>query len=203
MNPVANLVGQTSISTGTGDMSLNITQGRQSFAAAFAANDVNNQFFYFISNPIANEWEVGSGYLVAGALHRATVLDSSNAGSLVSFTSGSKSVVNDVPASYQTLLVQPAYRLVVAAGSVTIISTDKTVEINKTVAAPTVVNADPTILPVGKFITVKDGKGDADINNITITPASGTFDGQGTYVLRYPYQAITFYSNGTNLRATA
>lgn len=203
MNPVANLVGQTSISTGAGDMSLNVTQGRQSFSAAFAANDVDNQFFYFISNPIANEWEVGSGYLVAGALHRATVLDSSNAGSLVSFTSGSKSVVSDVPAAYQTLLVQPAYRLVTAAGAVTVIATDKTVEINKTIAAPTVANVDPSALPVGKFITVKDGKGDADINNITITPASGTFDGQGTYVLRYPYQAITFYSNGTNLRGVA
>ncbi len=136
-------------------------------------------------------------------LVRDTVLNSSNANSLVSFTAGTKDIVNDLPAAYQNILINPSYRLVTAAGPVTVTNADGIVEINKTIAAATTVNIDPTLLTVGKSITVKDGKGDADSNPITITPASGTFDGAGTYVLSYAYQAITFYSNGTNLRGIA
>ncbi len=204
MNPIANLVSQQSISIGTGTMLLNTLQGRQSFYSAFGSGVTTDVFYYFISNQSAIEWEVGIGHLSdSSTLVRDTVIDSSNGGLLVNFGPGTKDIVNDLPAQYLVPLSNPKYRLITAAGAATVTSADGIVEINKTVAASTVVSVNPATLTIGAPITIKDGKGDADVNNITIVPASGTFDGSGTYVLSAPYQAITFYSNGTNLRGIA
>jgi hypothetical protein len=48
-------------------------------------------------------------------------------------------------------------------------------------------------------ITVKDESGGAGTNNITITPESGTIDGQSSVVISADYGDIMMYSNGTNL----
>lgn len=65
-------------------------------------------------------------------------------------------------------------REVTAAGAVTTTVQDFTVVINKTVAATTAVTlVTPTY---NQIVTIKDGKGDAATNNITITPASGLID---------------------------
>lgn len=200
---LANLVAQTSISTGTESLSLNTILGRQSFAAAFGITS-EDTFFYFISNPNAGEWEVGIGHLSdISTMARDTVLDSSNSGALVNFTAGTKQVVNDLPAAYQSILVQPGYRLITAPGDVTVAATDKTIEINKAAPATTIVHVDPTILTVGKYVTIKLSKDDGATNQVTITPTSGDCDGGANFVLSYPWQAITFYSNGTSLRGVA
>ena len=49
----------------------------------------------------------------------------------------------------------------------------------------------------GARCTVKDGKGDAATNSITITPASGTVDAAANFVLSQNRGAVTFTYNGT------
>ena len=91
--------------------------------------------------------------------------------------------------------VTTTVRVVTAAGAVTVTTADYAVIVNKTVGAATTVN-----LPAGStgltFI-IKDGKGDANANNITITPAAGNIDGSATYVMTSVYQSVSLMYNGT------
>jgi len=50
----------------------------------------------------------------------------------------------------------------------------------------------------GRLITIKDESGNASTNNITITPASGTIDGQANLVIAGNYVSYTLYCNGSN-----
>lgn len=86
-------------------------------------------------------------------------------------------------------------RVVTAAGAVTVTSTDETVVINKTVGAATTVNLPAGV--TGRTYVFKDGKGDAAVNNITITPAAGTIDSAATLVINTNYGRITLIYNGT------
>lgn len=86
--------------------------------------------------------------------------------------------------------------LVVAAGAYNVTSTDEDVFIKKTVGAATAVNL-PSSPATGRRVMVKDAKGDALINPITITPAAGTIDGQPTLVIGTPYQRATLEYNST------
>ncbi len=87
-------------------------------------------------------------------------------------------------------------RVVTAAGAVTATATDGTVVVNKTVGAATTVNL-PASPITGKRLVVKDGKGDAAANNITLTPAAGNIDGAGTFVMNVNYQCVEIQYNGT------
>lgn len=46
--------------------------------------------------------------------------------------------------------------------------------------------------------TVKDGKGDAATNNITITPSSGSIDNISSAVINVGFAALSFVFDGTN-----
>lgn len=87
-------------------------------------------------------------------------------------------------------------RVVTAAGAITMATTDNVVIVNKTVGAATTVNlvGSPT---TWTSFTIKDGKGDAGTNNITITPAAGTIDGASTYVMGTNYQSATVVYSGS------
>jgi len=87
-------------------------------------------------------------------------------------------------------------RVVTAAGAITVVTTDDIVIVNKTTGAASAVSL-PAAPATGESYTIKDGKGDAATNNITISPAAGNIDGGGTYVMDGPYQATTFIYNGT------
>lgn len=84
--------------------------------------------------------------------------------------------------TYSGTLIVPL-RPITAAGSVTVsATTDYFLCINKTVGAATTVNL-PASPATGQTYLIKDCKGDAATNNITITPNSGTIDGAATYVI--------------------
>ena len=68
--------------------------GYQTFSSAIGNG---NTCYYTISNPGTIEWEVGIGTVSAGQLARTTILSSSNAGSLVTFTGGTKDVFVTYP----------------------------------------------------------------------------------------------------------
>ena len=92
---IADRVQETTSTTGTGTVTLlGAVSGFQSFAAIGNGNST----YYNISS--STEWEVGIGtYTSSGTtLSRTTVLASSNAGSLVNFSAGTKSVFVTYPA---------------------------------------------------------------------------------------------------------
>ena len=93
---LADRVQETTTTTGTGAVTLaGATNGYQTFAAVGDGNST----YYTIAG--ISEWEVGIGtYTASGTtLSRTTVLSSSNSGSLVSFSAGTKNVFVTYPAS--------------------------------------------------------------------------------------------------------
>ena len=93
---LADRVQETTTTTGTGTVTLaGAATGYQTFAAVGDGNST----YYTITG--TTEWEVGIGtYTASGTtLSRTTVLSSSNSGSLVNFSAGSKNVFVTYPAS--------------------------------------------------------------------------------------------------------
>lgn len=94
------------------------------------------------------------------------------------------------------------HRLVIAAGNYTLLETDRSIAVNKTVGQATQVTL-PTSPQSGYFCWVKDAKGDAGTNNITIVPAAGLIDGNANYVINRNYGSACFQYNGTNWNCIA
>ena len=89
---VKDRVKEQTTTTGTGSVTLGgAVSGFQTFGTA--VGDANTTY-YAIVHQTADEWEVGLGtYTAAGTiLSRDTILDSSNAGSAVPFSAGTKDV---------------------------------------------------------------------------------------------------------------
>lgn len=98
---IADRVQETTTTTGTGTITLaGAVTGFQSFAAVGDGNTT----FYTIADQSGSNWEVGVGtYTSSGTtLSRDTVLSSSNSGSLVNFSAGTKNVFVTLPASRTT-----------------------------------------------------------------------------------------------------
>lgn len=94
---LADRVKETTSTTGTGAVTLlGAPAGFQTFSAIGNANTT----YYTIAAQTGSEWEVGIGtYTSSGtSLSRDTVLASSNSGSLVNFSAGTKDVFCDYPA---------------------------------------------------------------------------------------------------------
>ena len=95
---LADRVQETTTTTGTGSVTLlGAVTGFQSFAVIGNTNTT----FYTIADQGGANWEVGIGtYSTTGpTLARTTVLSSSNGGSLVNFTAGTKTVFVSYPSS--------------------------------------------------------------------------------------------------------
>lgn len=87
-------VQETSTTTGTGTLTLGgAVTGYQTFSSAIGNG---NTCYYAIDG--GAEWEVGLGTVGAGTLARNTVLESSNSGSLVNLSAGTKNVFVTYPA---------------------------------------------------------------------------------------------------------
>ena len=103
---VSNLVQETSVTTGTGDLTTVAVNGRRTFNTAFGNGATTNVFYYFVSHQSAAEWEVGTGHMSAATtMVRDTVISSSNADAAVNFSAGTKDVVNDIPGVNQMMLL--------------------------------------------------------------------------------------------------
>ena len=95
---VKDRVKETTTTVGTGTVTLlGAATGFQSFSAIGNGNTT----YYTIAGQTGSEWEVGIGtYTSSGTtLARTTVLSSSNSGSLVNFSAGTKDVFVTYPAS--------------------------------------------------------------------------------------------------------
>ncbi len=87
----ADRVRETSTTTGTGALTLaGAVTGFRAFSAVCSTNDT---LFYVISHQTQNEWECGLGtYSGTNTLTRTTVHSSSNSGSAVNLSAGTKDV---------------------------------------------------------------------------------------------------------------
>jgi hypothetical protein len=94
---IADRVRESSVSTGTGNFTLaGAVTGYQTFASVMATSDTT---YYTIADQGGSNWEVGIGTFTSpSTLARTTILSSSNGGSVVTFTAGTKDVFISLPA---------------------------------------------------------------------------------------------------------
>jgi hypothetical protein len=90
-------------------------------------------------------------------------------------------------------------RIATLPGSVSIGFGDDIVVIKKNIGAATIVNL-PAFPEIGRSFLIKDGKGDAQVHNITILPATGTIDGAATVVISQNYAAVSMVYDGIEWR---
>lgn len=97
MAEVADRVKETTTTTGTGTLTLaGAATGYRTFTSAFTTGDT---LYYCISTSGGAEWEVGIGKMASSStLTRENVLSSSNSGSLVNLSAGTKDVFCTAPA---------------------------------------------------------------------------------------------------------
>jgi hypothetical protein len=153
---VKDRVQETSTTTGTGTITLaGAVSGFQSFSAI---GDGNTTYYAIVGG---TEWEVGLGtYTSSGTtLSRDTILESSNGGTAVNFSAGTKNVFVTYPAErsvYQDL-TNTAYAPQFAASNGLFVNA-KTISTNYTI--PTDYNASsagPVTLGSGISVTVPGG----------------------------------------------
>ena len=117
-------VKETSVVTGTGNATLlGAALGYQSFNTAIPTGST---VYYCIASQGADEWEVGVGTFTAPAtLSRDTILESSAAGALVTFTAGTKDVFVTYPAE-KAIFEQVNGETIINDGPITVIGANVT-----------------------------------------------------------------------------
>lgn len=142
---LADRVRETTTTTGTGTITLaGAVTGFQTFAAIGNANTT----YYTIAGQGTSEWEVGIGtYTSSGTtLARNTVLSSSNSGSLVNFSAGTKDVFCDYPAG----------RAVVGGEGYT--ENDAQIDVSSTInTGKNAISGGPITIASGVSVTVPSG----------------------------------------------
>jgi len=142
---LADRVKETTTTTGTGTVTLlGASTGYQSFSVVGDANTT----YYTIAGQTGSEWEVGIGTytLVGTLLARTTVLASSNAGSAVNFSAGTKDV----------FVTYPAERAIIGGEGYT--ENDATIDVSSTInTGRNAISAGPVTLASGITVTVPSG----------------------------------------------
>ena len=142
---LADRVRETTTTVGTGTVTLaGAVTGYQSFSVVGNGNTT----YYTIAGQGTTEWEVGIGtYTSSGTtLARTTMLASSNSGSLVSFSAGTKDVWVDYPAG----------RAVVGGNGYT--ENDATISVSSTInTGRNAISAGPVSINSGITVTVPTG----------------------------------------------
>lgn len=91
---------------------------------------------------------------------------------------------------------RPNVSVVTAAGTYVVVTADCVVVINKSVGAATAVTL-PAAPNTNRMLTIKDGKGDAGTNNITISGNGKNIDGASTLVISSNFGVSRIVYNGT------
>lgn len=138
-------VKETSTTTGTGTFTLaGASTGYQSFSAIGDGNTT----YYAIALQGGSEWEVGIGtYTSSGTtLARTTVLASSNSGSAVNFSAGTKDVFVTMPADKSV------------TGSNGYVENDATISVSSTInSGKNAISAGPVSIATGVTVTISTG----------------------------------------------
>ena len=158
---LADRVKETTTTTGTGTVTLlGASTGYQSFSAIGNSNTT----YYTIASQTGSEWEVGIGtYTSSGTtLSRTTVLSSSNSGSLVNFSAGTKDVFVTQPSS-RTVYVGASDQTIVGAnnaqGNGALLVNATSVNNNYTIATGyNAMSVGPVTVASGIAVTVSSGQ---------------------------------------------
>lgn len=95
-------------------------------------------------------------------------------------------------------------RVITAAGSVTVSATsDYYIVLNKTIGAATTVTLPASGMVVGQQFVIKDGKGDANSNNIQIAGNGNNIDGSTPLIINTAYGFAGLVWNGTQWNQVA
>lgn len=93
--------------------------------------------------------------------------------------------------------VVPTIATMTSGASITMSTT--VLIVNKASGSPTAVTGPVSPIVGTQTYTLKDGKGDAGTNNITLTPTSGLIDNQASIILNINGMSISFVFDGTNM----
>ena len=170
---VADRVKETTTTTGTGTIDLvGAVEGYQTFVAGIGNG---NETYYSISNRDADEWEVGIGTVTDAAtdtLSRDTIISSSNGGSAVNFSAGTKDVICTLPADRSFVIDDEANVSVTA--NVTATSFDGS---GATLTALNASNLASGTLPDARFPATLPTSSGANLTNLNASNvSSGTLD---------------------------
>ena len=147
---LADRVKETTTTTGTGTVTLaGAATGFQSFSVIGNGNTT----YYTIAGQGTAEWEVGIGtYTSSGTtLARTTVISSSNAGSLVNFSAGTKDVFVTYPAEYTANAVGGGIGAILLNASTVTVSATLATGQNGFSVGPITVNSGVTVtVPSGQ-----------------------------------------------------
>ena len=195
----ADRVSDTTTVTGTGNVTVSgvAPTGYRTLSAVLSVGDT---FYYCISDQTNGKWETGTGtYVSANVFARTTVLSSSNSGSLVAFTDGTKTVFVTFPAA-KMLQTTPG---TVGASAINVVATGS-------ITARTLGNRAADIVNVKDFGAVGDGVADdtaaiqAAINAAGIAGGGEVYFDRGTYkvtsTLAVAYNNVSFI--GANPRGS-
>lgn len=156
-------VKETTTTTGSGAVTLaGASTGYQSFSVIGDGNTT----YYCIAGQGTNEWEVGIGtYTASGTtLARTTVLASSNSGSLVSFSSGTKDVFVTYPAG-KSVNIDASGDVVIASLIATDLNASNGIIVNSQLvttdytipSGSNAMSAGPVAVDTGITVTVSSG----------------------------------------------
>ena len=142
---IADRVKETTTTTGTGTLTL---AGAETGFQSFSTVGDGNTCYYAISSSGGSEWEVGIGtYTASGTtLSRDTILDSSNSGSAVNLSAGTKDVFS----------VYPAARAV--TGGSGYVEHDATISVSSAISSgKNAISGGPISIAAGVSVTVPSG----------------------------------------------
>lgn len=89
-----------------------------------------------------------------------------------------------------------AAAVTVVTADYTVLTSDNLIVVNKSVGSATTITL-PAAPTTGSMVVVKDGKGDAATNNITVDGNGKNIDGDATRVISVNYGAVSLVYNGT------
>lgn len=163
--------------------------------ATFAAIVVNVSFNSSTSTQL-NLSAIGgsgtSGTTIDQGADIGTVNDSPFvAATRLSIQAGTLVALSTVPPASSALLPQ----IVTSGSALTMAGT--LMLVNKTVGSATAVTLSPGSLP-WVIYAIKDKKGDAATNNITVSPPSGLIDGSSSFLINVNFMSVSFVFDGSN-----
>ena len=191
---IADRVRETTTTAGTGTVTLG---GAYAGFQSFSVIGNGNTTYYAIVDSTTGAWEVGIGtYTASGTtLSRDTVLSSSNSGSLVNFSAGSKDVI----------ITQPSERAVYVVGSSVVAENSATVP-NALLANSTIsgvsLGSNLNALTIGTGLSGTSYNGSAGVT-VAIDSTVATLSGTQTLTNKNIQARVVVIADATSITINA